>query len=185
LGSIFYGYQQQQNSKTSNMDHLPQEVINIIISFANPRLTDKLKIHIEIAGKIQSEMYEVNTPYFKYTSELYEANSPRFKYTYKKQNGGFRRERLQGWVNEWDASYGGPYIHIKVGNFEPPKDDKHYTNCGARKPFLCHTSLGICAMYDTRKELMEMLTNYYGGNKIPLISKLKTKKHIIQRIMSL
>tara|TARA_R110001606_G_scaffold270695_1_gene419198 strand:+ start:1093 stop:1536 length:444 start_codon:yes stop_codon:yes gene_type:complete len=37
----------------------------------------------------------------------------------------------------------------------------------------------------TKNELLQILKNYYGGGKIPLISKIKTKKQIVQRIMSL
>jgi len=155
------GINNNKTSKTSNMDHLPQEVINIIISFANPRLTDKLKIHIEIVGKIQSEMYE--------------DESPKLKYTYKNKDGSFRYERLYTFSHRWVHAF----EKVVFRDFHPPNDDKYYTNCGARKPFRYDV------IYDTRKELIEMLTNYYGGNKIPLISKLKTKKHIVQRIMSL
>jgi hypothetical protein len=39
--------------------------------------------------------------------------------------------------------------------------------------------------YYSKAELMEILKEYYGGGKIPLISKLKNKRQIVQRIMSL
>ena len=40
-------------------------------------------------------------------------------------------------------------------------------------------------LFYTKNELLQILKNYYGGGKIPLIGKMKTKKQIVQRIMSL
>ena len=146
----------KQQQATRIMEFLPDVIINIIISYANPRLSDEMKDCIEEAGKIQSEIYA--QPHMS------------LKYTYKLQDGRFVS------IPEYMAS---------ASNIHPPRDAKYVMNCGVRRPFLRLGDGRNSLVYDTKKKLMEMLTNYYGGNKIPLISKLKTKKHIIQRLMSL
>lgn len=117
------------------MEFLPDDIINIIISYANPRLSDEMKDCIEEAGTIQSEVYLNPPSMFEYKLRLL-----------------------------------GPGV------------------LSSHVFFLEHNKMKYAFYYDlyfTRKALMELLTNYYGDNKIPMVSKLKTKKHIVQRLMSL
>lgn len=127
------------------MDKLPEEIINLIIRFASPRLSDDLKDYIEVYGMVQNKMYE--------------KDYPRLKYTFKCGNGEFRRV----WTN----------AHIR-----DLKHSKYHMSYNVRGPF-------DYSDYYSKKELMDILKEYYGGGKIPLVSKLKNKRQIVQRLMSL
>ena len=120
------------------MDTLPNEIINLIIRFASPRLTDEMKDEVKIHVKIRTEL-------------IYKFG---FRYSYKCGDGQIRS-----------------YLS-KCRDIEASRPLKSY------RPF-------DYKYYYTKKELIDTLTDYYGGNKIPLISKLKNKRQIVQRIMSL
>ena len=124
------------------MDQLPQELIELITFFANPRLSVELKNSIELIGG--------------YKSEVYKKKYIRLKYTFKNK-----------WKNEFYI------VRLDCRDASCIRDHKHYNWC---KRYNIHK---------TRNELKEIINNYYGGRKIPLVSKLKTKKQLVQRLMSL
>lgn len=76
---------------------------------------------------------------------------------------------------------GDGFHHIRIGYNDicDVKHLKYQLSYHVRSPF----------EYDTirfsKKELMNILKEYYGGKEIPLVSKLKNKKQIVQRLMSL
>mgnify|MGYP003631702952 FL=1 len=124
------------------MNQLPQELVELITFFANPRLSVELKQSIELIGG--------------YKSTVYKRKYIRLKYTYKHENE-FKTFRLE------------------------VKDASCIRELGGNRPMWCTRYY----KGHTNNELKEILKIYYGGRKIPLVSKLKTKKQLVQRLMSL
>lgn len=94
-------------------------------------------------------------------NKMYEKNNIRLRYTIKCDDGRIH------------------HIYIGYNNIRDVKHSKYEFTHNLRSPF----------QYDTtrfsKKELMDILKEFYGGGKIPLASKLKNKRQIVQRLMSL